>query len=190
MQSVGIPTIEWSGSGLQMDTKKRDGVSWTRYGNIRHHIYNSMSEDTVIIKWKEVIWIHSNTKKIQYPLQSPIVVPKELIEKACVNNINEGLEAMQKHKIGYPMMVRLFSHFSRDRAAWNSCDHNLSLVVHLFAWITSYSIVICSFQSQHRNPLFCPKSKQIRSALDSTYQSVSWSGTNRGFILSLWLLRW
>lgn len=61
-QSVGIPTIEWSGSGLALDTSKRDG--------------------------------------------SQIVVPPELALKACVSDVQGGLDAMHKHKIGYPMMIK------------------------------------------------------------------------------------
>ncbi|GMT07393.1 hypothetical protein PENTCL1PPCAC_29567 [Pristionchus entomophagus] len=61
-QSVGIPTIEWSGSGLTLDAACRNG--------------------------------------------DQIMVTEELANKACVDSLTAGLEAMQKHKIGYPMMIK------------------------------------------------------------------------------------
>ncbi|GMR60829.1 hypothetical protein PMAYCL1PPCAC_31024 [Pristionchus mayeri] len=61
-QSVGIPTIEWSGSGLTLDTTKRDGKQ--------------------------------------------ITVSEELARKACVTDWQAGLDAMKKHNIGYPMMIK------------------------------------------------------------------------------------
>ncbi|GMT36213.1 hypothetical protein PFISCL1PPCAC_27510 [Pristionchus fissidentatus] len=62
-QSVGIPTIEWSGSGLTLEEGDK--------------------------------------------LESgEICVSSQLFHKACVSNVYEGLDAMTKHKIGYPMMIK------------------------------------------------------------------------------------
>ena len=31
----------------------------------------------------------------------------DLFKKACVNNVDEGLQSVEKHKIGYPLMASL-----------------------------------------------------------------------------------
>ncbi|EGT40685.1 CBN-POD-2 protein [Caenorhabditis brenneri] len=62
-QTVGIPTIAWSGAGICMEETKR--------------------------------------QKGEY-----VVVPDELLEKACVKTFQEGLEALKTHKIGFPLMIK------------------------------------------------------------------------------------
>ncbi|CAJ0566604.1 unnamed protein product, partial [Mesorhabditis spiculigera] len=61
-QTVNIPTINWSGSGLKLDTSGHQ--------------------------------------------KGPIEVSTELFRKACVLSVQEGLEAMRRHNITYPMMIK------------------------------------------------------------------------------------
>ncbi|CAD6185016.1 unnamed protein product [Caenorhabditis auriculariae] len=62
-QTVGIPTIEWSGSGIKMDvSNKKEGET--------------------------------------------VEVPRDLFTKATVTNYREGLEALERHKIGFPLMIK------------------------------------------------------------------------------------
>lgn len=42
-----------------------------------------------------------------------VSVPEDLFKKACVNNVDEGLQAIDKHKIGYPLMVSAYQLFSK-----------------------------------------------------------------------------
>uniref|UniRef100_A0A1I7T9U3 Acetyl-CoA carboxylase n=2 Tax=Caenorhabditis tropicalis TaxID=1561998 RepID=A0A1I7T9U3_9PELO len=62
-QTVGIPTIAWSGAGICMKETKRNKGDF-------------------------------------------VVVPDDLLAKACVKNSAEGLEALKTHNIGFPLMIK------------------------------------------------------------------------------------
>ncbi|WKY14248.1 hypothetical protein Q1695_000077 [Nippostrongylus brasiliensis] len=62
-QTLDIPTIEWSGSGLKLDlTQRREGEN--------------------------------------------VTVTDELFNQATVSDLYEGLRALEKHNIGYPLMIK------------------------------------------------------------------------------------